>query len=167
MAEIITEDSITTAIWNKMHYDSEIQELVGRTEDIVHLVWAKKDNPLPYLVHRLVDRSTDHWTIRDCPYYLDIWDYNPQATRVYKLLSRVKELLDKSYVGFFNEGEDPYFAVVKPSKGEYMPDTVIGRVNYDTGDFIPEETEGIWHYATVWNIRFSRSPQEIQKIIGE
>ncbi len=179
MEEILTEEIMCTTIWNRLFYNEDLKEVLDEDEIRIRLVWANKDEEFPYMVHRLEDNPAEDWHIRDTIYYLDIWDYNQRVTRTYRILKHVKAALDQSWIGIFEQNyaflqtyqptvSSGHYAVVKPygDDPEPLPDIVIGRLFYDNGDFIPEETQNIWHYATQWTLRFSRSPKELKSIIG-
>ena len=176
MDVILTEEAMCTAIWYRLRDNEDMKDTVDG--DVrVRLVWANKKEQFPYMVHRLEDNPSDDWHIRDTTYYLDFWDYNERSTRIYTMIKHAKAALDRSWIGLFETSPaflqtyQPmtggyHYAVVKPYAGEPKPDIIIGRLNYNFGDFIPEDTQNIWHYATQWNLRFSRSPKELKSIIG-
>lgn len=98
---------------------------------------ADKDAPFPYLVHRLRETPLPDAVMLRVDYYLDLWDYNPSMARILAMRSAVVTCLD---------------GVVLT-----MPTGGIARFKYFSGGEVPEDTEGIQHYATQWTIRLDRT----------
>ena len=100
----------------------------------LHHVWAPPDAEFPYLVHRLGTNNSEPPIIPGV-YYLDIWDYADTSHRVWAIRNQIASLIAEAppYTGNGVTGLRLY-------KGIEM--------------FIPEDTEGIWHYSMMMQARF-------------
>ena len=159
-----TEQALITAIWYRLRGDEELQSLMGG-EVKLRLMWAKKDDEFPYAVHRIESSDLEPWVMRDGTYYLDLWDYHQTAERISAMRSRSVRILDKSYIGLLDPSST-FMSVSQPAVGEPIPIIIAARLNLTTSAMVPEETENIYHYALRFNMRHSRSIQEIEHLIG-
>lgn len=172
------EQLIITALWFRFINDSVLQEIFNNSQVRIRHVWARKNERCPYLVHRLnTNNLPDDWVLRGGIYLLDFWDFSNTAEKIYKIKRRVIEILDKSVFGFLKNADyfysgsqpvigDTVFYITQPQKGEPLPEVICGRFFWNTGDMIPEDTENIWHYATEWEVKFTRTKSEIEAIFG-
>ena len=110
-----------------------------------YLTWAKPDAVFPYLVHRIDIGPSAPFMMRQATYYLDIWSDSPNAEEILAIRALIIALLDEL---------------------EPAPDEITaGRLWLQTDGFIPESTQGIWHYALQFNLRYYRV-SETAAIIG-
>lgn len=123
-------------IWNLLAEDEALQALF-KEEVRLYNTWADKDAKFPYLVHRTQEKPLPDGVITDVDYYLDIWDNNEAVVRMLEIRQRLVALLD-GRVLVCNSG-------------------AIARLKYFSGGDIPEDTQGIQHYATQWKIRMDRT----------
>lgn len=107
-------------------------------------VWAKDDAPMPYLVHRCDLRAIDDfWPMRQGTYLLDIWSCSDNGAEALAIRDRIMTLL-----------EDQSWNI---DDGEGNRIITACRLWLQTEGFVPEMTDGIWHYVTQWNIRLYRT----------
>lgn len=159
---------LINAIYERLKNDAELALILKRPPaypEWLYLVWAAKDSPFPYLVHRIDDRSLEPWVMRQGTYYLDIWDYSQTAVRTYTLRQKVITLLDRAVIGLM-DSQDGSFSCVQPFAGDPAPLITAARLYLDTSGFVAEATEHIWHYAMTFQMRFTRSFSEIDKMIN-
>ena len=134
-----TQKSLLTYFWNLLTTDPTLKSLMS--DDVrCYLVWATPDAEFPYLVHRIdVTREGPLYVIQKATYYLDIWSHSPNANEALLIRKRLFELLDELV---FSTDD-------------------VSRVHVETlsNGFIPESTDGIWHYATMWDIIFRRDAE--------
>ena len=138
-----TQKSLTTYIYNKLTLDSELKSLMGGVVRLA-LTWAPADCEFPYLVHRIdIRKEPGTYVIQKASYYLDIWSDSPNADETLAIRKRLIELLD-----------DLIFSTDE-----------VARVHIEimSDGFIPEPEQGIWHYATLWDLIF-RSDSEAASI---
>lgn len=145
MATIDTNKSIVTYIYNLLTTDESLKSTMGGTVRL-YLTWAVPNAEFPYLVQRLDIRPAgDFFPLRVGTLYLDLWSDSTNANEIMAIRKRIIELFDKKK--FSNSEADST------------------RVSLDTEGFVPEPEEGIWHYATQWEIRYYRKA-ETASIIG-
>jgi hypothetical protein len=154
--------AFTQALWYRVTQDDDLEVIMDKTPEL-YLVWAQKDAPMPYLVHRIDDNALDPWVMRSGTYHIDLWDYDQTATTVYAMRKRVIGLLDRAVIGYTDPNQG--FFVTQPFAGEPIPILIAARLYLGNSGFIPEDTENIWHYAMTFNMRFTRSIQEIEEIL--
>lgn len=162
MSNIITEDALLSAIWYRLNEDTELNNIMSgvRLGD----TWVDENTEFPYLVHKLDSSVGDEFFILNNDYLLDFWDYNQLKTRILEMIGRVRGILNQSYIGFV-DGDYSHMKVVQPWRdNENMPEVVVGRLFFDDGDFIGEDTKDIWHYASTWTIRATMTEQELQNL---
>jgi hypothetical protein len=162
--------ALTNAIYGRLKADSELAAFFPDRPpafpEWLYLVWAAKDSPFPYLVHRIDDRSLDPWVMRQGTYYIDIWDYSQTAVRTYGIRHRLVTLLDKAVVGLVDP-QDGFLSCIQPMAGDPRPVLVAARLYLGTSGFVPEATEHIWHHAMTFRIRFTRSLSEVENMMIE
>ena len=151
-----TERAILTAIYTHLANDTQLSAICSGVR--LGLVWAKKDETFPYFVHRLHTYARSD-VIFTGDYYLDFWDFRDTAAKIYDIRERIITLLDKAYIVVNGDT----YSVVR-SDGEMSGDLIVARLWLATGWLIPEDTEGIWHYASVFTMRFTRSLTEITNL---
>jgi len=137
------QESLLTYIYNNLLTTNEdLKAAMGGTVRL-ELTRAKPDTEFPYLVHRIdILREPGTHVIQAAVYYLDIWSDSPSAfdeiTPIRKILI---ELLDEL---IFSTDEVADVSIEKISDG-----------------FIPEMEQGIWHYATMWELTFRRDAEAV------
>jgi len=143
-----TQKSLLTELWTILTGDDiedvGLQTIMGGTVRLA-LTWAPVDCEFPYLVHRIDIAPAEPFPMRLGTYYLDIWSDSNNADEILAIRKRIIELLDE----------------LEPNTNE----AVAARLWLQTEGFIPESEQGIWHYATQWNLRFYRKA-ETASIIG-
>ena len=145
MATIDTSRSILTYIYNLLTADSSLKSTMGGTVRL-YLTWAVPDAEFPYLVQRLDIRPAgDFFPMRIGTLYLDLWSDSPNANEITAMRKRIIELFDE--LNFSTDEADEV------------------RVSLQTEGFVPEMEDGIWHYATMWNLRYYRKT-EVASIIA-
>jgi len=98
------------------------------------------DAAFPYLVHRIdFRRETGTYAVKRATYYLDIWSNSPNADEILLIRERLIQLLDELIFS--------------------TDDASRVHIEIDTDGFIPETEQGIWHYATMWDIIFRRDSE--------
>lgn len=139
-----TQKSLLTYIWTILTTDPDLQTAMGDTVRC-YLTWAEPDAPFPYLVHRIDIAPQEFFPMRQATYYLDIWSNSPNADEILVIRKRIIELLDEL---------------------EFSTDEVkAARLWSQTEGFISEPSEGIFHYALQFNLRYYRA-SETAAIIG-
>lgn len=113
--------------------DGSPQLVTGQLASLHH-VWAPPDAKFPYLVHRLGTQESEPPIIPGI-YYLDIWDYAPSSHRLWSIRNQIASLIDQA---------EPYTG-----------NGITGlRIFKGVENFIPEDTEGIWHYSMMFKARY-------------
>jgi len=132
-------ESLMRAIYNLLTDDTILKSRMGGTVRL-YPVWAPPDASFPYLVHRLDVRPLADWSPQSkSTYLLDIWSYSPSARETLDIRERLMELLD----GLDSSTDET---------SEYWL--------YKQGDgFVPESTEGIWHYAMMFFLKYTNDAQ--------
>lgn len=154
--------ALRDAVWYRLTGDPGLQALFEPL-DIryqVFPVWAAPDSPLPYIVHRFQHNRSDT-IFKDGSWYLDIWDYSPTVDRIHNIAQRVIDVMEGAILGVVN-GE-----FVWAENGKELPNgfVLVGRFSLATDGDVPEDTKDIWHYATVWNVRWNLQPSEIERLL--
>lgn len=133
------QESLLTAIYDLLTADGNLKSLFGG-EVRLFLVWAPPDAEFPYLVHRLDIRPLADWSPQSKnTYLLDIWSYSPSAKEILDIKERLLALLDGLNS---STGETSEFWLWKGNDG-----------------FVPELTEGIWHYTMMFNLKHTNDAQ--------
>jgi len=138
MATVDTQASLLTYLFSLLTADDTLKAAMGGTVRLYH-TWAEPDAEFPYLVHRIDVVAAEPFVMRQATYYLDIWSDSPNADAILAIRKRIIELLDE----------------LEPS----TTDIAGGRLWLQTDAFIPETEQGIWHYATMWNLRYYRKTE--------
>ncbi len=157
-----TQSAIRYAVWYRLTQDEELKRLFGG-QVRMHPVWAPKDAPLPYMVHRFQNDRVDT-IIKNGRWYLDFWDYNNTAERIYAISGRAIELMEHAVLGLVDSGSG-YVWVCQAVQDQPRDLLVAARFYLLSDGDVPEDTDGIWHYASTWNIRFTLSPAQIERLI--
>lgn len=157
-----TQSAIRYAVWYRLTQDEELKRLFGG-QVRMYPVWAPKDAPLPYIVHRLENDRVDA-AVKNGRWYLDFWDYNPTAERIYAIAERAIELMECSVLGLVDSGSG-YVWVCQAVQDAPRDLLAAARFYLLSDGDVPEDTDGIWHYASTWNIRFTLSPAQIERLI--
>lgn len=157
-----TQSAIRHAVWLRITQDEVLQELFGG-EVRMYPVWAPKDAPLPYIVHRFENDRVDS-IIKRGRWHLDVWDYSPTAERLYAIAGRVIELMEHAVLGLVDSGSGYVWVcqVVHDGPKDLL---VAARFYLMSDGDVPEDTAGIWHYTTTWDVRFTLSPAQIERLM--
>ena len=158
-----TQSAIRYAVWYRLTQDEELKRLFGG-QVRMYPVWAPKDAPLPYIVHRLENNRVDA-AVKNGRWYLDFWDYNANAERIYAVSGRAIELMECSVLGLVDSGSG-YVWVCQAVQEAPQDLLVAARFFLQSDGDVPEDTAGIWHYASTWNVRFTLSPTQIERLIN-
>lgn len=158
-----TTQAIKYALWHKVRNDPELQGIFGSNVRM-HWIWAPTDAEFPYLTYRLSEQAGEAWVLQTGDLYIDVWDYHDNASRVEQIQLALKRLLDHSIIGLVDGGSS--FQLVQPAQIKPRDILTICRIYMEFGEPIPDPTEGIWHYAFRFSMRFTRSLKEIQNFIG-
>ena len=134
-----TQKSLLTYIWNLLTTDTALIAAMGGTVRC-YLTWAEPDAEFPYLVHRIdfIRRPGTH-VIKGATYYLDIWSDSSNADELLAIRERLIQLLDELVFSTDEVGQ--------------------AHIESVTDGFIPEMEQGIWHYATMWELIFRRDAE--------
>ena len=139
MAKIDTEKSLTNYIWSRLTDDATLVAAMGGAVRC-YLNWAKPDAVFPYLVHRLeIRKEPGAYPVQAATHYIDIWVDGDDADDVYTIRARLIVLLD--HLDFSTD------------------DVKLVTIDWQTGGFIPESDQGIWHYAAMWEWTFRRDTE--------
>jgi len=134
-----TQKSLATAIYNLLTGDPTLKTTMSDPVRL-YLTWAPPDCEFPYLVHRLdIRKEPGTYVIQKASYYLDIWSDSPNADEALAIRKRLIELLD-----------DLIFST---------PEAARVHIEIVSDGFIPEPEQGIWHYATLWDLIFRRDSE--------
>lgn len=136
-----TQKSLLTYIYNLLTTDPDLKSAMGDTVRL-YLTWATPDAVFPYLVHRIdIRREPGTHVIQKATYYLDIWSDSPNAEEILAIRALLIGLLDELT---FNTADD---------------DVSLVHIEIMSDGFIPEPEQGIWHYATMWDMIFRRDSE--------
>ncbi len=136
---IDTQKSLLNHLWSLLTEDATLKTAMGDTVRC-YLTWAEPDAVFPYLVHRIdFRREPGTYAVKRATYYLDIWSDSSNADEILLIRERLIQLLDEL---IFSTDD-------------------VSRVHIEiaTEGFIPEAEQGIWHYATMWDIIFRRDSE--------
>ena len=127
------QESLIGAIYTLLTEDATLKSKMGGSVRLHH-VWAPPDSVFPYLVHKLDLRPLADWSPQSkSAYLIDIWSSSPSSEETLDIKERLVELLD----GLDSStDETSTFWLWKQANG-----------------FIPEPSEGIWHYAIQFNLK--------------
>ena len=156
-----TQSAIRYAVWYRLTQDEELKRLFGGQG--THLVWAPKDAPLLTLFTG--SRTIGGRGRQKCRWYLDFWDYSANAERIYAIAGRAIELMECSVLGLVDSGSG-YVWVCQAVQDAPRDLLVAARFYLQSDGDVPEDTDGIWHYASTWNVRFTLSPTQIERLIN-
>ena len=128
------QKSLLGALYTRLTTDATLITACGGTVRL-YPVWALPDAAFPYLVNRIDFQgwTTDYSPMRTGKYLIDLWSYSVNADEILAIRKEVLRLLN----GY------------KFSTTEVD----VARLWLQTDSFIPESTQGIWHYAmqfTIW-----------------
>lgn len=135
-----TQKSLLASIYKLLTEDEDLKTAMRGTVRL-ELTWAKPDTEFPYLVHRIdIRREPGTHVIQAATYYLDIWSDSGSAfDEITPIRKRIIELLDE-LIFSTDEVSNCYVAIMSDG-------------------FIPEMEQGIWHYATIWELMFRRDAE--------
>ena len=143
MVSVDTQLSLLTYLYNLLTKDENLKTFMGG-EVRLYLTLAETDAPFPYLVHRIDAAPADPYMVRQATYYLDIWSATANALEALAIRAKLIALLDEL---------------------QFSTEEAVGcRLWLQTDGFIPEDEEGIWHYALQFNLRYYRQG-ETEEII--
>lgn len=163
MISLETQTAIKNAIWRLVQSDKVLVDLFGQDEVPLYLTWAPRDAEMPYMVHRMQNRSEDPWVVRSAKYYLDIWHYGDTAAPLYQIAGRMTEILERAVLGLSESGGYTWVAQTTPTHDML----VAARFFLVRDGDVPEPTENVWHYAMEFDIRYTRTIGQIERIIGD
>lgn len=158
-----TTQAIKYTVWHTIRNDKELQEIFGGKVRL-HWIWAPKDAEFPYLTYRMSEQVEDSWILQTGDLHIDIWDYHDNASRLEQIQLALKRILDHAILGLVDGGSS--FQLVQPAQQKPRSILTICRIYMEFGEPIPDPTEGIWHYAFRFSMRFTRSLQEVQNYLG-
>jgi hypothetical protein len=129
-----TQKSLLTSIYNLLTADAALKAACGGTVRL-YPVWAEPDATFPYLVHRIDFQGwvSEYNPLREGKYLIDLWSYSVNADEILAIRTEVLRLLNG--LTFSTTEVD------------------VARTWLQTDGFVPESTQGIWHYAmqfTIW-----------------
>ena len=145
-----TQKSLLPYLWTLLTGDAppdppelaeSLQTIMGGTVRC-YLTWAPPDAVFPYFVHRLdIRKEPGTHVIQRATYYLDIWSDSPNADEILLIRKRIIELLDELVFS--------------------IPTGEVSSVHIEIASdgFIPEPEQGIFHYATLWDLIFRRDSE--------
>lgn len=141
-----TVNAIITALWTILTEDTDLPGLCGGTVRCYFPI-ATANPDFPYINHNLKpDVIPAQWSIVNADYFLDIWEYSDTAASTLAIRDRVITLLDQR--------------AITTASGEI----VGGRLRLNNGGFVDTDAEHVWHYPTMWTLRYARK-QEIVNIL--
>ena len=144
MVSVDTQLSLLTYLYELLTKDEDLKTFMGG-EVRLYLTWAETDAAFPYLVHRIDIAPAEPYMMRQATYYLDIWSDKANALEALAIRAKIIQLLDEL---------------------QFSTEEAVGcRLWLQTDGFIPEDEEGIWHYALQFNLRYYRQG-ETEEIIG-
>ena len=128
-----TQKSILESLYTRLTTDATLITACGGTVRL-YPVWAEPDAAFPYLVHRIDFQgwTVDYSPMRTGKYLIDLWSYTATADSILAIRTEVLRLLN-GYTFSTTEVD-------------------VARTWIQTESFIPESTQGIWHYAMQFNI---------------
>ena len=133
------QKSLITYVYNLLTTDDTLKAAMGGTVRL-YLTWAQTDCAFPYLVHRIdIRKEPGTHVIRKAAYYLDIWSDSPNADEILLIRERLIQVLDE-----LNFSTD---------------DVSQAHIEILSDGFIPETEQGIYHYATMWDLIFRRDSE--------
>ena len=157
-----TQSAIRYAVWYRLTQDDKLKQLFSGQVPL-HLVWAPKDAPLPYMVHRFQNDRVDT-IVKNGRWYLDFWDYNPNAERIYAIAGRAIELMEGAVLGLVDSGSG-YVWVCQAVQD--APGVCWWQQEFFCSPMaMCRRTLQAWHYASTWNVRFTLSPTQIERLIN-
>ena len=127
-----TGQAIITYMWTRITTDATLKSVLG-TPVPVYRIMASQDAAMPYLVHRFEARGV---FLATHSYLLDLWDSNNSPTRIDSAVDRLKILLHEWQI---ETGDNEIGG---------------GVMEWFSGGYIPTDAESVWHYATMWSVRF-------------
>ena len=128
------QESLLTAIHTLLTADTTLKSKMGGAVRL-YPIWAPPDAEFPYLVHRMDLRPmADYSPQFKSTYLIDIWSYSPTAKETLDIRERLMSLLDERNS---STGETSGYWLWRQTDG-----------------FIPESSEGIWHYACQFNLKY-------------
>ena len=139
MADI--QEALLTYIYARLVADTGLKSDMGGTVRLAH-VWAKPDTAFPYLVHRIdVAPDATGYILRRATYYIDIWSDSPNASEILAIREEIITSLDELEFDTAND------------------EATRARFALQTESFIPEEEDGILHYAIMFNLNYFRDSE--------
>lgn len=117
--------------------DPEMGNYTQEAQDRIDLVMAQPNTAMPYLVHNFVTRTSEEDVVANCAYYIDVWDFSPNAKRILKLADLIRAELSS----FHCSGEG------------------FTNLRLWVDDFGLRETDGhkVWHYEMIYSGRYTKT----------
>ena len=127
------QKSLLGYIYTLLTADATLMTACGGTVRL-YPVWAEPDAVFPYLVDRIdfTGWVNEYSPIRNGKYLIDLWSYSPNADSILAIRKEVNRLLNG----------------LKFTTAEVD----VARLWLQTDGFVPESTQGIWHYTMQFNI---------------
>jgi hypothetical protein len=130
-----TQKSLLEALYTRLTADALLMAACGGIVR-VYMSWAEPDATFPYLVHRIDFQgwTDDYSPMRTGKYLVDLWSYSVNADSILAIRTEVLRLLNG--LTFSTTEVD------------------VARLWLQTDAFVPESTQGIWHYVmqfTIWS----------------
>ena len=145
-------------VWfRKVISDSEIE-----TEGL-YSTWAEKDSEFPYLVYKLEDNSYQaNKVMTTATLTIDIWDYAQLERNLLEIREQLVELLDGMLVRL--DDYEEYFLQVFQTYEEGDIICQAARIDLQSENVIPVDTDNIWRRELQFNVRYDRK-RDISNIL--
>lgn len=145
MADI--EGAIITLLYSAIKSNANLQALFSNHADDqewLYYVWAQRDAPFPYLVHRLdTDVALDTQNFENSVYYIDIWDYNTTVDRLWQIRSELTKLLEGMYANI-------------PEAGSIRIKKIRSRP-------LPTDATNVWREGLEFSVRYMRVAEMLEE----
>ena len=143
-------------VWLRQVIDNSDIEIKG-----LYSTWADKDSDFPYLVYKLENNNYQlNKVITAATLTIDIWDYAQLERNVLQIRDKLVALLDGRLVS-----EQEISDIFAEFEG-YDGDNVVSafRINLNSENPIPTDTDNIWRRELQFNIRYDRK-RDISNIL--
>ena len=127
----------------------------------LYSTWADKDSEFPYLVYKLDNNNyLNDRVMSTATLMIDIWDYAQLERGVLQIREQLVALLDNRLI---DEQEiSDIFANLEDYDGEEVVSAF--RINLDSENPIPTDTDNIWRRELQFNVRYDRK-RDISNIL--
>ena len=124
--------AILNEIFPLLTDDSTLLGLMGGTVPLYYQ-WAPPNTTMPYLVHN-IQEAPESLVIGTANYYLDGWDFASTADRLFDIRARIRAILEHALLT-----------------------TGAARLALQAIENPPVDTAEVWHFSSVWAVRFTRT----------